>query len=439
MQRLALMGGPATFNKKYRELWDRPRDIEKKLVLSLLDNDELSGSGFGISEEFEKAFAAMIDCRYCLAFSHGTAALMAGYYALEVGPGDEVITPAVGYISSYAGAMHLGARPSFADIGEDDLLISPTEIRKKITPKTRAINIIHLDGRICNLEEILKISEENNIPLLEDASHAHGARFKSKRIGNNDHITCFSLQGVNPAGKPVAAGEGGVACTNSLHYYQRMLAYCHLHRKGIKAELEGSDLSVLDEEVLGLKWRAHPLALALGLISLSTLEERNKKRADSYHKTEQALREFGFIRLPKVNSGCEMAGFFGGMKIVYEKQKLFGIPPVLFIRAMQKEGVPLKGPRIGYCEYQRKIFSSGFDLFSRRRGPILDAWCGLEKYQAINPDDYPVAQHMEKIAMTLPTFVEVEEDYYKFLKEAFEKVRDNAADLVGLSHKNRFL
>lgn len=432
MQRLAMAGGKAVFPRKFIEGWDRPRATEKELVHNLLDNDELSCAGVGISKRFEEAFASMIGCRYCLAFSHGTDALMAGYFAIGVGPGDEVITPAIGYISSYAGAMHLGARPIFTDINKSDLLISPKEIRRKITPRTKAINIIHLNGRICNLEEILKISKETNIDLIEDASHAHGATYKGRKIGNNDHITCFSLQGVNPQGKPIAAGEGGVACTNSLEYYQRMIAYCHLHRKGLKAELGGSALSVLDEEVLGLKWRPHPLGMAVGLVSLSTLDERNKKRSSSYNRTAQALKEFDFIKFPDINPGCEMAGFFGGIKIIYEPDEFSKIPPQLLIKALREEGVPVKGPDIGYCEYKRYIFTHGFDLFGEHRGPLSEPWSGLKKYEKVNPDDFPVAQTMEKVVLSLPVFIDVEDDYYLCLRNAFEKIRACESDLLGL-------
>ena len=176
---------------------------------------------------------------------------MAAYYAAGVGPGDEVITPAVGYIASYAGALHMGARPIFCDIDPRTLLMDPAGVRKKITSRTRAINIIHLNGMVCDMEAYAKISEEYGIPLIEDASHAHGAEWDGKKIGNSAHITCFSLNGVNPKGKPVSGGEGGIATTNDRHSYQRMLAYCHLHRHNIVQELQDSPSETSIEKCLG--------------------------------------------------------------------------------------------------------------------------------------------------------------------------------------------
>ncbi|KIC72351.1 L-glutamine:2-deoxy-scyllo-inosose aminotransferase [Candidatus Protochlamydia amoebophila] len=178
---LAILGGPKAFKKAFEEKWQRPKDKEKKLINTLIDRDELSGSGFGISLDFEQAFASYIGCQYCLSFSHGTAALMAAYFAAGIGPGDEVLTPAVGYIASYSGAIHMGARPIFCDIDPSSLLINPQEIQKKISLRTKAINITDLNGRICDLDKILSLANHKGIPVVEDASHAHGGYWNKKR------------------------------------------------------------------------------------------------------------------------------------------------------------------------------------------------------------------------------------------------------------------
>lgn len=422
MNQLALFGGPKAFDRNFKELWDRPREKEKKLIYELIDRDELSCAGVGINREFENAFAGYIACKHSLAFSHGTQALMAAYYAVGIGPGDEVITPALGYIASYAGAMHLGARPIFCDIDPDTLLIDVREIRKKITPRTKAINIVHLNGRICDLEEIVKISAEFGIPIIDDASHAHGAEWDGKKIGNADHITCFSLQGVNPSGKAVSGGEGGIACTNRTDYFQRMLLWSQLHRKTLLQELAGGPYEKFDREALGFKWRPHPFAMAMALVSLETLDYRNGKRLECYQQTIEALKEFDFISFPKQYPKAKMGGLFRGMKIIYDFARLGNAKMDLLVRCLISEGVPVFDMGLGTLEYRRAIFSKGFDLWGRNRGPLGLAWEGLDDYKGIHLEDFPNTEKMNNKVFALPCFIEVDKEYYRCLKFAFQKM-----------------
>lgn len=421
-QRLAVLGGEKAFTKPYRERWQRPKPIEMQLLARLVETSELSATGVGVAKEFEEAFKKMVGSQYCLSFSHGTAALMAAYYAAGVGPGDEVLTPAVGYIASYSGAMHMGARPIFCDIDPKTLLIDPEEIRKKISPKTAAINIIHLNGRIANLDAIGAISEEFSLPIIDDASHAHGAKWGEKKIGNFDHITCFSLQGCNPTGKPVSGGEGGIACTNNEHYYQRMLAYCHLHRKGISEELANSPYSFLDKEVLGLKWRPHPVAMAIALVSLQSLDFRNHQLSESYNKIAKIVEPLEALTLPVTAQKAMMAGFFEGIKLIYNPEKLGGIPLPLFLEALQAEGVAVKNSGVGNLEYRRPLFTEGYDLWGKERGPLSKGWEGLEDFVPCQPEHYPIAEEYSQRVFRMPLFIDVEESYYRRLEYAFEKV-----------------
>lgn len=410
-------------SNRFVEQWVRPKDQEKDLIGKLIDRDELSGAGFGVCQAFEKCFAEYIGCRYCLTFSHGTAALMAAYYAAGVGPGDEVITPSVGYIASYAGAMHMGARPVFCDLDAKTFLVDIKQIREKITKRTKAINIIHMNGRICNLDQVLKISKEYGIPIIDDAAHACGAEWGAVKLGNFDHITCFSLQGANPRGKPVSGGEGGVACTNDLQSYQRMLAYCQLHRKNIMDELGEGPYSHLDMEVLGLKWRAHPLALAIAFLSLGSLDYRNAKLRESYSKTIEILKEFDFITVPTCPAKAKMAGFYGGFSFILNPKKLKGISCGELVHRLKAAGIDASGPRVGYSEYKRSIFTQGFDLWGRKRGPLGSAWAGLEKYPVCKPEDFPVSEYLQDKVIVLPGFIEVDPRYYQKLKETFQDIK----------------
>ena len=150
----------------------------------------------------------------------------------------------------------------FAAVDSKILLVDPVDVERKIAWKTRAINIVQLGGNICNMDAFMDIGKRYGIAIVEDAVHASGAEWNGKKIGSFGDITCFSLQGVNPTSKPIAGGEGGMVTTNNRELYERQLIYCHLHRTGIVSELTLPPYRMLDEQVLGLKFRAHPLALA---------------------------------------------------------------------------------------------------------------------------------------------------------------------------------
>lgn len=412
----------ATEQNRFVEMWKRPKDQEKLIIGKLIDADDLTGAGAGICNIFEKCFSEYIGSRYCLTFSDGTSALKAAYYAAGVGPGDEVITPCMGYIASYAGAMHMGARPIFCDIDPTTLLIDPEQVRKKITKRTKAINIIDFNGRVCDLDALLKLSKEYGIALVHDAVHSCGASWGGVKLGNFDHVTCFSLQGTNPTGKIVGGGEGGVMCTNDIEAYQRILAFCHLHRVDVVSELQNSPYADFDREMLGLKSRAHPLALAIAFVSLGTLDYRIGKYRECYAKTKAIVKEFDFLRLPEIAPKAKMGGVFWGYQCVHDPLKLGGMTRDELVLRLQQEGIPVIGPKFGYCEYKRSIFRKGFDLWGEGRGPIDGCWAGMEPFSRCKDGDYPVAEDMLKKVFTFPAYIEVNPEYYVELSRALEKI-----------------
>jgi len=418
-----------------KEKWKRPIEEEKKLIWELLEKGELSGEGSGISKEFEEEFKEFIGCEYCLVVDHGTSALASAYYAAGVGPGDEVITPVAGYIASYAGALHMGARPVFSDIDPHTLLIDPKDVERRITQRTRAINPIHMGGNVCDMDALMDIGRRYGITIIEDAAHATGAEWDGKKIGNVGDITCFSLQGVNPGGKPVAGGEGGVVCTNNRELYERMLIYDHLHRAGVTNELTNPTYRMLDSELLGLKHRAHPLALAIALVSLKTLPYRVEKVRENWRKISSALKDLpGLEPVQSYPKAKPVLGMYGGYKIIYHPEELGGLPVEKFVEALKAEGVPVKvrmvsssGPGL---EHMHSIFQRGFDLWGRNRGPLGGEFFGLPPFKGYKWGDFPVAESLLNRVLTIPAYIEPEEGLIEQIIEAFRKVCDNYKQLL---------
>jgi dTDP-4-amino-4,6-dideoxygalactose transaminase len=169
--------------------------------------------------EFEEAFAKYNGSRYALSVNSGTTALELGLLAAGVGPGDEVILPAYTYISSALAVSNLGARPVFADIQEDSLTISPADILRNISKKTKAVIPVHIHGCPCDMGLITKIALKNGINIIEDCSHAHGAVYKDKKVGNFG-VGCFS----NHTSKNLSGiGNSGIITTNSLGIYKKLI------------------------------------------------------------------------------------------------------------------------------------------------------------------------------------------------------------------------
>jgi len=360
---------------------------------------------------------------------HGSAALASAFYAVKVGPVDEVITPTLGYIGTYCGALHLGARPVFCDIDPETLLIDPQDVERRITPRTKAIVPIHLWGNVCDMDALMDIGKRYGIAVVEDAAHAHGAEWDGVKIGNIGDVTCFSLQGTMPGGKPVCGGEGGIATTNVREFYERMLAYCHLHRVGVTEELTLPEYRGLDSEVLGLKWRAHPLALALARVSLRSLDYRNRKRDEFRRKLFEALDEIPGVKPVKSYPKAKPAGFYGGLKLIYQPDDLDGLPVERYVEALRAEGVPIS--RYGRkLEHLRMIFRRGFDLWGHGRGPLGGEFLGLPPFKGYKEGDFPVAESLIGRILSIPAYIDPEEGFLEGVIKAFEKVAANHKRLL---------
>ena len=167
----------------YINLIKQTKNEKKEIFKSL--NKLFSKSEFILGnevEKFEKNISRYLNIKYCVALNSGTDALVLGLHLLGVKKGDEVITPPNSFVASTAAIVHLGAIPIFVDV-KDDLNINYKEIEKKISKKTKAIMPVHLTGRPCEMDKIMKISKKYKIPVIEDAAQSIGTKYKNKFVG----------------------------------------------------------------------------------------------------------------------------------------------------------------------------------------------------------------------------------------------------------------
>ena len=176
--------------------------------------------------EFEKEFSKYIGKKYGLTFCNGTSAIEAAIYALDLDKNSEILIPSSTFHASIGPILSQNFKIKFVDIDDVTLTIDCDDLEKKISENSRALIIVHPWGYPCNISRILEITKKNNIKLIEDCSHAHGARYENNMIGSYGDISCFSLQG----NKAIAGGEAGISLTNHYDYYLRMSVYGHFNR-----------------------------------------------------------------------------------------------------------------------------------------------------------------------------------------------------------------
>jgi perosamine synthetase len=190
---------------------------EKKYILDAIESGWISSIGSYI-EEFERAFAAYHGVKHAIATHNGTIALHLALTAIGIGEQDEVIVPDLTFIATANSVKYCGATPVLTDICQNDWNISVADIRRKITPKTRAIVPVHLYGNPVILNEILSIAETNGLTVIEDCAEALGATYNQKKVGTFGRISCFSFFG----NKIITTGEGGMCITDDEQLAERM-------------------------------------------------------------------------------------------------------------------------------------------------------------------------------------------------------------------------
>ncbi|MBZ0287076.1 MAG: aminotransferase class I/II-fold pyridoxal phosphate-dependent enzyme, partial [Anaerolineae bacterium] len=169
-------------------------------------------------KEFEQAFAAFTGAEHAVAVANGTAALHCAMYALNIQPGDEVIVTPMTFAASANCVLYQGGTPVFADVEPDTLLIDPEQVRRKITPHTKAIVAVDYAGQPCDYDALQAIANEFGLAIVADACHAIGGTYRERAVGTLADLSTFSLHPV----KHMTTGEGGVITTNDADMAQRM-------------------------------------------------------------------------------------------------------------------------------------------------------------------------------------------------------------------------
>ena len=295
MAELAINGGQPLRNTPFSS-WPVFDDCERDAVKAVMESGRWGHtmSPDDRATEFEKQFAQYHGVKYGISVANGSVALEAALRTAGIGFGDEVITPPTTWVATNLAPVMVGADPVFVDIDPETYCIDPDKIEPAITPKTKAIVVVHLGGYLCDMDRIMAIAERHNLIVIEDCAQAHGSTYKGKLVGSIGHFGCFSFE----ASKLMTAGEGGIVITNDDAWAEYL--YCYTHA-GFTYANEGWGYS--KGQIAGWNLRMAEFQAAILLCQLNRLAQQKTKRMENAEYLSGKLSEIDGIEPLKQTPG----------------------------------------------------------------------------------------------------------------------------------------
>ncbi len=416
---LAIFGGPRAVRHHSPERWPVVSRRALKEICRVGRQGTNTRARGGEIAKFEKRFAELTQTEHALVMNSGTATLHSAYFAIGVGPGDEVIVPTYTFFASASPILQCGGTPVFCDIDERTLTADPDDVERRITDRTRAICVVHVWGNPARMDRFVEIARKHDLALIEDCSHAHGATYDGKPVGGWGDIGCFSLQGM----KPVSGGELGVAVTRNPELYDRMLALGHFGRLVKDQAADTVDADLLS---LGLKFRPHLFGVILAQASLEQLDELNRLRTSNYTLLSEAFSECGAVSPIDMYPQARRGGFLEFI-FRYNAEHAGGWNVSAFAKAVNAEGVPIKVDRYTHQTPHAALLHE-LPLFSGQDRPrIAGHECQRGTANVQQEAAFPVAERMKDQLLSVSPFTLRTRRFMQECIEAVHKVSDIAA------------
>ncbi len=347
---LALLGGEKTRTQPFA-VHPFIGQEEKDLVLEVLNQGQLSGFvaqpgaaflGGTKVRQLEQMFVDYFGARFAVAVNSATAGLHAALAALGIREGDEVIVPPYTMSATAAAILMQRAKPIFADIDPITFCIDPKDIEKKITPKTKALMVVHLFGAPADMDPILALAKKFKLAVVEDCAQSPGAIYKGKRVGTLGDVGIFSFN----QHKIITTGEGGVAITQNETLALRMQLVRN-HGEVVTGKME-----VIHDDIIGWNYRMTELEAAIGIPQFARLDSLTQQRIHLADYLSSKLSSIEGLMVPGAIKDCKHVYFTYPFKL---DEKLLGIDRATFLKALLAEGIPCAG---GYVRpiYYEPIF-----------------------------------------------------------------------------------
>ncbi|HET8524772.1 MAG TPA: DegT/DnrJ/EryC1/StrS family aminotransferase [Thermomicrobiales bacterium] len=324
--RLAIDGGQPVRTEPFPS-WPVFDDREERQLLDVLHSGKWGATAGDKVHTFEQRFAEYQQARFGVCVPNGTLALELALYALDLGPGDEVIVPAYTFIATANAVLSTGALPLFVDVDPRTLNIDPVAIEAAITPRTKAILPVHIAGQPANMDAVLAIARQHNLRVVEDACQAWGAEWQGHRVGALGDLGAFSFQ----SGKNITAGEGGIVVTNDPDLHARCWS---LHNVG---RVPGGRW--YQHENLGWNLRMSEWQGAVLLPQLDRLPAATRLRDEAAQYLIDALGQIEGITPPIIDERVTQHAWHLFI-MRYDSVAFGGHSRDEFLAALQAEGIP---------------------------------------------------------------------------------------------------
>lgn len=404
--RPALLGGPraVTLDQADANRWPIITQEDEAAVLRVLRDGDLSTHP--VTRELEADYAAYFGVEHALAHCNGTAALLAAFFALDLQPGDEIIVPSATWWASVLPMAWLGLVPVFAEVEPARLGLDPEDVARKITPRTRAIVVVHLWGMPSRMTGLLDLAARQGLRVIEDASHAHGARWRGRLCGTLGDIGIFSLQGH----KLAPAGEGGIFLTRDAALMERATLLGDVVRIG---ELPTAARRFAATS-FGVKTRMSSLNAAVARVQFRHLDERNARRNANLERLSRALEPLGFHTY---QSPPHVRRVYFEFLIRADPARM-QVGLARLIEALQAEGCDVQHPRYPLV-HQQPFFTEGVYGQIARLPPEIAAPVFL-------PEALPFTAAQNEGMLRLPCFPSATDELLDQYALAFRKCVESA-------------
>ncbi len=326
MSELAILGGKPTRTTSFPE-WPVHDQRDVEAVTAVVKSGRWGGFPYPGPQtaEFARRFAELQGGGYAVPMANGTVTMEVALRAANIGWGDEVIVPAYTFQATAAAPMAAGAIPVIADIDPETYCLDPKAVEYAITPRTKAVIVVHLGAEMADMDAILEIAETHGLIVIEDCAHAHGAKWRGRGAGTIGHFGSFSLQ----SSKTLTAGEGGVLICRTPELAARASSIIDCGRP---KDAEEKDYT------MGANYRMTEFQAALGNVAIERFPEQARQREEMAAYMDEALSEIPGIRLLKRDERHTTRSFYRYIFTI--NPEVFGAEHDVVCAALEAEGIP---------------------------------------------------------------------------------------------------
>ncbi|MDI9470686.1 MAG: DegT/DnrJ/EryC1/StrS family aminotransferase [Bacillota bacterium] len=384
MSKLALYGGSAVKTTPFGT-GRRFGQAELDYLAEALEQNSLFYWRGTMVKRFLARFAELYDMPYAVATSSGTASLHVAVGALDIAPGEEVITSPITDAGTYIGILYQQAIPVFADLDPHSYNMTAASIERVITPRTRAIMVVHLAGNPADMDPILELARKHNLLVIEDCAQSYEAFYHGRRAGTMGDIGCFSTNDF----KHISTGDGGMVLMRDETLYHRALRFADKNYQRLP-----SAETLRNADRLAPNYRMTELQGAVGLAQLERLEGICARRSELGERLSAGIRDLPGIHVPHVQEGCRSSYWFYMLRLDPE---VAGVDRQTFSDALKAEGIPNSPGYIPAVVYAANLFQNQ-TAFATGHLPFELAPSAVPRYA---PGSCPEAEAILKSAVRL--------------------------------------